>query len=797
MNLPGLHKAISPVAEKWLVFASLITFCTISITYGFLSHATWDDDCPTRYFNTLNAFSNPSAFIDLWNRPLFVIIFAVPVQLSKYSIAVLMTLIVAASANALYKALKEQGNTYAFMVVPFLLFQAFFFGISRNAETEPLAAALICFGFLCMVRRKFLWFAILGGLLPLARLELGVLLIFWLAVLWKNKQLKLAPVLLVPVFVWNLIGAVQSGDALWLLHQAIGDNANRYGEQSFGHYFQRYIYVLGPLVFYFFLVGFIRALMTKRNDVFVLWQFVTGFLLYVLLSWKLSMGDAAGFLRNLLPLSPFAAIFATEGFALLMRSVRKETAAEEAPAPPKEKKNKNRKNDKTAEQKPAAQKVTPATTSEQRQPVFIIAVSLVLLATTWMFFSYQMEVHHHLTTTLNYTNLAVIVALSLLAIGMITVAPALAQRLEKAMIVTVVAGTIAFAAITEKLDSHSNPERDVMEQVAALYNSGFSDTPVLVNHIWFYWSGGLNRTDKRFGSVQQSAIDDAEESSLVIWEPHYSARLGGDVTYEALANNPQFIELFRITDPENKFFAVVFQKTKPDAASILAKYDKAIALFPDLASVYVNRAAVRLNRLNDREGSMQDYEHALSLDPENAVAYFGKGLILYYLKAYPASSEAFLRSAELDPKNADAYYNRGLALFEDKKIPEAISSYSQALSIDGQMYGAYLNRARAYVAIGDTAKALQDHNMMIQVSPNNPQAYCSRGMFLCQTKDFSNAYRDFEAALSIQPSFAQAYFYEGMMLVETNHRDEACAKFQKAIDLGYAPAQAVMLQFCQ
>ena len=34
----------------------------------------------------------------------------------------------------------------SWLIIPFMLFQVFYFGVSRNGETEPLAVALICFG---------------------------------------------------------------------------------------------------------------------------------------------------------------------------------------------------------------------------------------------------------------------------------------------------------------------------------------------------------------------------------------------------------------------------------------------------------------------------------------------------------------------------------------------------------------------------------------------------------------------------------------------------------------------------
>ena len=133
--------------EKYLVLFSLLAYVTFSLIWGILEDGTWDDDCPTRYYNTLNAFNEPHHFINVWNRPLFILIFAIPIHFGKYSILFLMILFMVISALYLYKGIKAIKLSNAYLIIPFLLFQTYFFNISRNNETEQLAVMLICMGF--------------------------------------------------------------------------------------------------------------------------------------------------------------------------------------------------------------------------------------------------------------------------------------------------------------------------------------------------------------------------------------------------------------------------------------------------------------------------------------------------------------------------------------------------------------------------------------------------------------------------------------------------------------------------
>jgi hypothetical protein len=152
----GLSKRLKLIAkdEKILVGVLILIYVAINITYGIFDDATWDDDCPTRIYNARNAFNDPKQFIALWNRPLFMLIFSPFVFLGTDVVFAIMVLISALASYYLYLGAKKIELQNAFMVVPLLLFQTFYFSVSRNAETEPLAVALLCFGFYFLTHQK-------------------------------------------------------------------------------------------------------------------------------------------------------------------------------------------------------------------------------------------------------------------------------------------------------------------------------------------------------------------------------------------------------------------------------------------------------------------------------------------------------------------------------------------------------------------------------------------------------------------------------------------------------------------
>lgn len=117
---------IPPEQEQRLAILLTVGLYVIYVVWGLLSNSTWDEDCPTRYYNALAAWHDPTQFIELWNRPLFMLIFFIPVHLGKASIPILMSAISASGAYFLYKSARILNWNFAFLVIPFLLLQPFF-----------------------------------------------------------------------------------------------------------------------------------------------------------------------------------------------------------------------------------------------------------------------------------------------------------------------------------------------------------------------------------------------------------------------------------------------------------------------------------------------------------------------------------------------------------------------------------------------------------------------------------------------------------------------------------------------
>ena len=785
--------------EKLVVLGLLGIYLICCTIWQFMTDAPWDDDCVGRYYNAKEALNDPKHFIALWNRPIFILLFFIPFQISKHAI-LLMALLTAGGVYALYKALKELETPNAFLIVPLLVFQAFFFQISKSALAEPIAAAIICFGFLFLVRKQFLAFALIGSLLPLARLELAPFLGIWAIILILNKKWKYILLFGIPLLLWSLAGTIIDGDLFWLYEQTLGkeNDSNRYGHTGFWHYFQRYIFVIGPVVFYFFFIGFLENLYKRKFNLFVIGQFALGFIIYVIFSWKLNLGQAAGFLRHLITLSPLAAILALQGYNYWMESLQTskpiveekkkdksdadvqlllENRIQEIEKQGKEQNLKAREirhlinkekreleNKKTAvkEKKQQHNKDDKKTRNARLR---IVLYSAAMIGLIGMYSSKKLLGHHKLSDVADYTNIIILGVITLLFLTLAVIArnKPLPTFVKLGLAVILSGSIMSYTLITEPPNAHNSPERQTMGEVSNIYAKSYlTNHNKYVNHSWFFWSSGLVR-DEKTDLITQENLEAAPDSSIIIWENHYSHRLAGDVQIQFFANKPEYVEIFREQSSDQKFVSMVYQKIKlAQPTDVFKVYDRFIAYAPDIPSVYVNKG-MKYNQYKNYEEAIKNYDLAIQVDSNYIDAYFNKGLSNFNQRKYADAKVNFNKAAQLRPKYYQAHYNYGVSLTNLGDFKNAITAYSEVIKLKADYTQAYLNRAIAYTNVKDYEKAIADYSSVIKLNPKNGQAYHNRG------------------ALQFQ----------------MNKKDNACKDLKKAVELGNAPSQNILNQYCK
>jgi tetratricopeptide (TPR) repeat protein len=117
-------------------------------------------------------------------------------------------------------------------------------------------------------------------------------------------------------------------------------------------------------------------------------------------------------------------------------------------------------------------------------------------------------------------------------------------------------------------------------------------------------------------------------------------------------------------------------KSKPQAQ--IETRDKETQSVPQKTKEQWLNEGIALYDLKRYDEALVAYEQAIRLDPNFAIAYYGKGVALRNLKRYDEAIAAYEQAIRLDPNFAIAYYSKGLALDRLGQSKEAKQAYDKA-----------------------------------------------------------------------------------------------------------------------
>ena len=124
----------------------------------------------------------------------------------------------------------------------------------------------------------------------------------------------------------------------------------------------------------------------------------------------------------------------------------------------------------------------------------------------------------------------------------------------------------------------------------------------------------------------------------------------------------------------------------------LDAFDRALTLKPDDAATHYNRGLI-LERQNRPEKALASYDLAIAFDPSLSPAHNNRGNVLKGFNRLEDALECYNRALALDDANADAHSNRGVVLQELGRLEEALASYDTAIARRPGFAMAYKNKA--------------------------------------------------------------------------------------------------------
>jgi Tfp pilus assembly protein PilF len=110
---------------------------------------------------------------------------------------------------------------------------------------------------------------------------------------------------------------------------------------------------------------------------------------------------------------------------------------------------------------------------------------------------------------------------------------------------------------------------------------------------------------------------------------------------------------------------------KGDWDKAIAEYDQAIQLWPGFADAYSNRGSTYHNK-GDYDQAIADFDRAIQIKPDEAALYNKRGYAYYGKSDYDRAITDYDRAIQVQPDYDPAYSNRGLAYYGKGDYERAI-----------------------------------------------------------------------------------------------------------------------------
>lgn len=217
-------------------------------------------------------------------------------------------------------------------------------------------------------------------------------------------------------------------------------------------------------------------------------------------------------------------------------------------------------------------------------------------------------------------------------------------------------------------------------------------------------------------------------------------------------------------------------------AVALVCFDSAIRLNPREPDYYVHRGLTR-QEAGDPAGARSDYEQALRLDPDHALAYYNLSSLVRTTGG--KDFERMLDEAiEKNPSLSYTWMERGYYRLERGDYQGALHDYNQAVRLAPKDAEAWLNRGLAREKLKDFEGAYKDFSMAITLAQEYEKAWLCRANVLTKMQRLEEAVEDYTVAILYDPEYGIAWLNRAIVNHRLGRNDNACADVQKASALG-------------
>ena len=165
---------------------------------------------------------------------------------------------------------------------------------------------------------------------------------------------------------------------------------------------------------------------------------------------------------------------------------------------------------------------------------------------------------------------------------------------------------------------------------------------------------------------------------------------------------------------------------------------------------------------------------------ELAKTFMSQGVAKARLEQHNEAVKDYNAAIRLNPDYALAYCNRGLVKARLGQYNDAIKDYDTAIHLHSNYTDAYHHRGNSKARLGQYNNAIKDYDTVIRLNPDYT-AYYNRGLAKARLGQYNNAIKDYDAAIRLNPDYTFAYYNRALAMKELSQNREAKQDFLAAL----------------
>lgn len=171
------------------------------------------------------------------------------------------------------------------------------------------------------------------------------------------------------------------------------------------------------------------------------------------------------------------------------------------------------------------------------------------------------------------------------------------------------------------------------------------------------------------------------------------------------------------------------------------------------------RAANELYRAGEPDRAIEQYRHALELNPANVTAHQRLGFLLYHVKRdFPAGLAHTREALRLDPQNAFARCDLGMVLLHQGQVDDGLHQLRQALTnlpfstdLQYQPHVIHANAGRACLQRSRFAEAAAHFAEAVRADSGNAETHYLLALALACDGQTAGAVPHYQTAITLRP----------------------------------------------